>query len=746
MWRTVKAHLWRWRGIIITAPTVAGAIIGLRTLGWLQSPELMMLDQFYRWRPAEPIDDRVVLVTITERDIQNVGTWPMPDRTLATVITQLKQQKPRAIGLDLYRDLPQAPGHAELVKVFESTPNLIGIQKVTGKTIGSTVNPPPALKKAGQVGANDLVSDIDGKVRRNLLSVRDPQKHTILSLAVQLSLLYLKAEQINMEVLDAEKSQVKLGKTIYEPLKKTDGSYFDLDIGGYQVMANFRNLKANPSFRSVSLTDVLDGKMPPNFVRDRVVLIGITAESSGDLFPTPYDPKPLNGVEVHADLVSQLLSSAIDGRSPLRFWSDTTENLWIIGWAIVGTVLCWRGRYRGLARDRRAWWDFRRLPLTAIATLSLTIALISGSYVAFLFAWWVPIFPGLAAFLGTASLITAYTAWSAAEMRQTFGRYLTDEVVANLLETPEGLKLGGERRITTILISDLRGFSAISERLTPEKAVSVVNLYLEAMTTVINRYHGTINEFLGDGILVMFGTPIQRPNDPERAVACAIAMQIALQSVNQQLQAIDLPALEMGIGIHTGEVLAGNVGSQQRAKYTVIGNTVNLASRIESYTVGGQILISEQTHQACGNLVKANGQLQIRVKGIREPITVYEVCEIGGEFNQSLPKEELHLTPLKTPLPLHYRIVEGKALSDDVCSGTLLQVSEKIAEMQADQPLEPLTNLVLNLLVETQEASELWDVYVKVVEVFESDATRCYLRFTSVPPVVADFFHEIQFA
>lgn len=746
MWRTVKAGLWRWRGIIVTAPTVAGVVIGLRTFGLLQIPELMVLDQFYRWRPAEPMDDRVVLVRITEQDIQNVGEWPVSDRVLARVLNQLKQQKPRAIGLDLYRDLPKEPGHAELVKVFESTPNLIGIQKVVGKTLADTVNPPPILKKAGQVGANDVVLDLDNKARRNLVSVRDRQKNTILSLSARLALLYLAAEQVELEVLDAAKSRVKLGKTIYEPMPATDGSYVGADVGGYQVMANFRNLKAMPSFRSVSFTDVLDGKLPPNFVRDRVVLIGVTAESSRDLFPTPYDPKPINGVEIHADMVSQLLSSALEGRSPLRAWSDPAENVWIVGWALLGTVLCWRGRYRGLARDRRSQWDVRRLPLTAIGVLGLTAALVGGSYWGFVAAWWIPVFPGLAAFLGAAGIITAYTAWGAAEMRQTFGRYLTDEVVANLLETPGGLKLGGERRITTILISDLRGFSAISERLTPEKAVAVVNLYLEAMTTVINRYHGTINEFLGDGILVMFGTPIQRSNDPERAVACAIAMQLALQAVNQQLQTMDLPGLEMGIGIHTGEVLAGNVGSQQRAKYTVIGSTVNLASRIESYTVGGQILISEPTFQACHDLVKADGQLQIRVKGIREPVTVYEVREIGGEFNQALPKEEIQLTPLKTPLPLHYRIVEGKALGEQVCGGKLLQVSEKIAEMQAEQPLEPLTNLVLNLLVETKEASELWDVYVKVVEVFETDATRCYLRFTSVPPVVADFFHDVQFS
>lgn len=714
--------------------------MGLRLLGFLQVPELIALDQFFRWRPAEARDDRIVLITITERDIQNVGQWPMPDRLMAQLLNKLKQQEPRAIGLDLYRDLPVEPGYQDLVKVFASTPYIIGIQKVIGADSGTSVNPPPELKKAGQIGANDLVADMDGGTRRNLLSVRDPQKHTILSLGTKVALLYLEAEGVELKALDAATSQVQLGKTIYEPLRADDGSYVRQDVGGYQIMSNFRNLKRG--FKSISMTDVLDGKMPPNFVRDRVVLIGITAESSRDVFPTPYGP--ISGVLIHADVASQLISAALEGRPKIKFWSEPVEYGWITIWAIAGTILCWAGRYRGMSRNRETFWDVRRLPLTAIAVLAVSSAVGGGSYLAFLQGWWVPVVPALASFLGAAGVITAYTAWSAAEMRQTFGRYLTDEVVANLLETPEGLKLGGERRVATILISDLRGFSAISERLSPESAVSIVNLYLEAMTKVINRYQGTINEFLGDGIFVMFGAPIQRDNDPERAVACAIAMQIALIEVNQQLKTMNLPTLEMGIGIHTGEVLAGNVGSQQRAKYTVIGSTVNLASRIEAYTVGGQVLISDNTHRAIGSMVKVDGQMQMRAKGIREPVIIYEVREIGGEFNLALPKDDANLIPLKKTIPVQYRIVEGKSLADELYQGKLTQLSEKSAELQTDHPLEPLTNLVLNLLVETQGASELWDIYGKVVEVFEADATRCHIRFTSLPPIVMDFLHELQ--
>lgn len=748
MWMTLKKQLWQLRGMLIAVPSVAGAVIGLRLLGVLQPVELAALDQFFRLRPAEARDERIVIIEITEADLQKAVQWPMPDEKLARLLNQIKRQKPRAIGLDLYRDLPVEPGHAKLVQVFESTPYLIGIQKVVGESTGMAVNAPPTLKKNGQVGANDLLSDGDGRIRRSLLSLRDRQKQTILSLGAQLAILYLQAEGVELKTLDAKKSQIQLGKTVFEPLSRNDGGYVGLDAGGYQILGNFRNLRNG--FRSISMTEVLEGKMPEDFARDRIVLIGITAESAGDNFLTPYaqgnalnETGASSGVAIHADVTSQLISAALEGRPLLRFWADPIEYGWILGWAVVGAGLCWVGRFHGRGWNRSGNW-MDKLPWTAIAVVVVTGGLVGGSYLAFLSNWWIPVVPAAIALLGSAAAITGYTAWSAAEMRQTFGRYLTDEVVANLLETPEGLKLGGERRIITVLISDLRGFSAISEQLSPENAVSVVNLYLEAMTNVINQYQGTINEFLGDGIFVIFGAPVQRENDPERAVACAIAMQLAMKNVNQQLIQQNLPTLEMGIGVHTGEAIAGNIGSTQRAKYTVIGNTVNLASRIESYTVGEQVLISDSTFQHTQAWVQVSEKLQMRAKGIREALTLYEVSGMTGMYNLLLPKENLQLTPLHPPLVVQYRVLEGKSLADEMFQGTLLQLSQKSAELQAAQSLEPLTNLVISVLVKSETETERWDVYAKVVEVLDQSGDRFHIRFTSIPATVKIFFSTLQ--
>ena len=183
----------------------------------------------------------------------------------------------------------------------------------------------------------------------------------------------------------------------------------------------------------------------------------------------------------------------------------------------------------------------------------------------------------------------------AAHARETVGRYLSDEVAEALLAGPEATELGGERRRVTILMSDLRGFSALSERLAPERVVDVLNIHLGVMGNVIAEYGGTIDEYIGDGILVLFGAPVAREDHARRAIACALAMQLAMDEVNERATAIGLPRLQMGIGISTGDVVVGNIGSERRMKYGVVGSPVNETGRIESATVGGQILVSEST-------------------------------------------------------------------------------------------------------------------------------------------------------
>ena len=325
-------------------------------------------------------------------------------------------------------------------------------------------------------------------------------------------------------------------------------------------------------------------------------------------------------------------------------------------------------------------------------------------------------------------------------IRQVFGRYLTNEVVANLLESPEGLKLGGERRKITILTSDLRGFTATSERLQPEEVIHILNLYLEYMADVITKYQGTIDEFMGDGILVLFGAPTAREDDAVRAVACACAMQLAMGAVNEKMKELGLLPLEMGIGLNTGEVVVGNIGSEKRTKYGIVGSQVNLTYRIESYTTGGQIIISEQTLKDAGSIVKIQGQRQVKPKGVQQPITIYEVYGIAGFYNLYLPREEELFFPLDEEIPIQYALVDGKNISDTLFKGSLVELSDKGAKVRSENLEEDnlpsaLTNLKLNLLTSNIPAEVSEDMYAKVLQKW-AERGSFYIRFTANPPAV----------
>ena len=212
-------------------------------------------------------------------------------------------------------------------------------------------------------------------------------------------------------------------------------------------------------------------------------------------------------------------------------------------------------------------------------------------------------------------------------IRATFGRYVSDEIVENLLEEPEGLKLGGDLRQVTMLMSDIREFSSLCERLTPEQVMKMLNNYLGVMTDIILRHQGTIDEFIGDAILAIFGAPVQRDDDADRAVQCALDMQRAMIDINRENRRAGLPEISMGIGVNTGDVITGNIGSEKRSKYGVVGHHVNLTARIESQTAGGDILISDSTLDNLALPVEMGDSLEVQVKGIHDPVTMHRIID-----------------------------------------------------------------------------------------------------------------------
>ena len=733
----LKRLLWDWRGVWITAPMIAGLVILVRMIGFLQPWEWAAYDQYFRLRSVERRDNRIVVVGIDEADMRAIGQPIIPDEVYARLLKKLKAMQPRAIGLDIYRDLPVEPGHQQLVEVFKSTPNLIGIQKVVGDNSREAVAPPPILKAKEQVGANDLILDADNKVRRQLLYVQTPEGETMPSLGLYLALLYLDKEGIKPQTREGT-TDWQLGKTTIVRFKPNDGGYIRADDGGYQVLLNYRG--SSNRFTIVPMRDILNDKVPHDWGRDRIILIGGVSASFPDFYFTPYSssllsiPQRMAGVEIHANMTSQILSAALEGRSPLKSWPESVEWLWILLWSAVGGVLSWQGRYTGGVSN----FSIHRAlgPILAGGTL------VGSTFVAFLGGWWIPVIPPALALAGCAIAITAYIAQTARGIRKTFGRYLTDEVVANLLEHPEGLKLGGERRKITILTSDLRGFTALSERLSPEEVIKVLNIYLRYMADVITQYQGTIDEFMGDGILVLFGAPTAREDDAQRAIACAIAMQLAMDSVNEKMRQLELPHLEMGIGINTGEVVVGNIGSEKRTKYGVVGSQVNLTYRIESYTVGGQILISELTLKDAGSIVKVEGQREVHTKGVKHLVTIYEVAGIAGEYNLFLRQKEEEFFPLAEVIPIQYAILDGKHVSEIMLKGSLVKLSAKGAEVRSQTSVVPLSNIKFNLLTLNNQESVSEDIYAKVIEKEANNGNFC-IHFTSLPPQIESMLNDL---
>lgn len=630
MWALGK-QIWEWRGVLITAPSVAGLLILLRLAGLLQPLELWALDQAVCLRPLEPRDPRIVIVGINDSDLAKVREWHVSDGIVAELLEKLKAQQPRVIGLDLLRDLPLEPGHQELLKVFKSTPNLVGVKKSVGDRNYPAFAPNPILSQQDQVSSVDVVTDVDSKLRRGMLFVTPEDSEAIDSFGLRLALMYLEAEGITPE---PTAQFLQLGRAVFVPFETNDGGYVRADAGGYQILLNYRG--PAHSFHTVSISDVLEDRIPPDLVRDRIVLIGATATRLRDFFDTPYSgnliatPRPTPGVEIQANLTSQILSAALEGRSLIQVWPDPLEWLWIFLWSGAGATLSWT----------------LRSPRWIIPSIFLAAGSLLGScYLAFLGGWWIPVIPPALALIGSAAVITSYIANLERQDRQTvmnlFGRHVTQEIAEAIWQDRHQLlqqgRLLGRKMTATVLFTDLRDFSRTAEGTDPETLMSWLNEYMEAMAQIVLDHGGVVDKFIGDSVMAVFGVPLPRISpeaiaaDAQQAVHCALAMAATLKSLNQKWQAQGHLTTAMRVGIATGTVIAGSLGSSRRLDYTTIGDSVNVASRLESYdkaiakTSICRIFISEETYLYTQNQFSTQKVGSVLLKGRQQPTIIYQV-------------------------------------------------------------------------------------------------------------------------
>lgn len=389
----------RWKKRFIHRPfgllpgvTVISLIVLCRFAGLLQGWEWKLLDYCLRLRPAEPTDSRITVVAITEQDIQRIGQYPIPDGQLADLIEALLQYEPRAVGLDLFRDLPVEPGHAELINLFQTHDNLIAIERVLPPAVTMAPNGVPE----SQVGFVDSLLDEDSFLRRSLLGTSDVEGNYKLSFTIRLAQQYLEEEGIELTNGSRDPVAMRFGATELTRFQPNTGAYVRGDSGGNQILLNFRS--GDQPFQVVAMEQVLTGEVSPALLQDRLVLIGVTASSIKDTVNSAAiqssNPGLVTGIEIQAHAISQILSAVLDGRPLLRSWPDGWEYVWIIGWGILGM---------SLSRLTRS--PTQHLTIVAIASLALFLA----GYGLLIVGWWIPLVPAwLVFFLNSVVLYGFY--------------------------------------------------------------------------------------------------------------------------------------------------------------------------------------------------------------------------------------------------------------------------------------------------------------------------------------------------
>ncbi|OKH44126.1 histidine kinase [Calothrix sp. HK-06] len=377
VWKKIKKEISIWRQAALPGLAVTTVVVIARLNGLLQPLEWIALDNLFRLRPIEPTDNRITIIGINEKDIESVGTYPIPDREIAVLINKVQSYQPKVIGLDLVRNVPIEPGNQELANILKNNKNLIAIEKVL-----PTEYPPPPNIPPDRIGFSDVLLDRDGNARRLLLGT--PSKNDYkLSLSSRLVQNYLITKGISLENGIHDPEAMRFARVEIPRVLPNTGGYVGIDTGGVQTLLNWRS--GEEPFQTLSLNDIKAAKFEPELLRSRIVLIGMTAPSVPDYVNTNavIGLKPHNhiyGVKFHAQATSQIISAVLDKRPLLRAWSDGWEYLWIITWGIISIII---GRLTQSA--------FKNLLTTGITSFIL----IGTSYLFFIQGWWIPVAPNL---------------------------------------------------------------------------------------------------------------------------------------------------------------------------------------------------------------------------------------------------------------------------------------------------------------------------------------------------------------
>lgn len=513
--------------VIIVSLLVTLGSMGLRSLGKIENLELVVFNIMMRMRPEQEPDSRLLIVAITEEDLKNQKKWPIPDEVLAELLKKLQKHQPTAIGLDIYRELPQPPGYQEFVTQI-GRPNVITIRNIDSyKKIGK----PPSVPD-NQVGFNDIAVDPDGIVRRNLLFA----SKKLYSFSMRLAILYLESQGIKPEPSPINKDYLQLGKTLFIPLQSNAGGYANLDNRGYQILINYRN--GFNIAQQLTLTEILNEEFDPNLVKNRIVLIGSTAPSLKDIFFTPYstiedENNKISGVELHAQMTSQIISTVLNHQPLFWFWPEWGEILWIGCWAYVGGLLAWKTK--------------RLLYFTITWGIGLA-TLLSITFILFLQAGWIPVVTPSLTLFTTAAIVLLHKLRQDVLHDQLTGLPNRDMLLDKLQKATKLAKTKAEY-LFAVLFLDLDDFKVINNSLGHDLGDKLLIKIAHRLQMCLLIENITVARLGGDEFAILI-TDILEPNQIENA---AKDIQQALTSPFQIKDQEIFITVSIGIAIGTAK-------------------------------------------------------------------------------------------------------------------------------------------------------------------------------------------------
>lgn len=651
------------KSLILMALTLlclaAAAAIGQSRL--VEVLELKSLDYRFRLLPDQKTASKdIVLIEIDDNSIKHLepefGRWPWPREVHAFFLGYMKRARPHSVSFDVLfaeRDLRNGEGDELFVEATRETGGVIhaiylGNQDNSAVSVAipeellhrfSIPSPGyftefiqadfPFLELArgsSSLGHISNVLDPDGPFRHYLpLATYRDHSYPSIALSTALENLGLNSRDLRIEEgrVQAEQLSIPLNMLGRVPI------WFNGGPGTYESYSY-----SHLVYSEFQIREGMEPGLPPEIFEDKIVLIGVTASGLHELFTTPYSGSAgeradgnggvrlgkISGLEIHANMVDNFLHN--------RYLSQQsrTVKVFVTGIGIFLVLL--------VVVYLRLWLSIGLILSLFIGYLSLAEWLFSYRYqtsIALPMLGWV-----LATVIGL-----TYQYWfegaQKRQVKQVFSRYVSKDVFQRLLDDPTSAELGGSRTEMSVLFSDLRGFTSMSEGRNPEEIVDQLNEYFSVMVEIVFEHQGTVDKFVGDMIMALFSAPLHDPDHADHAVQCALAMRRELNELNRDWEARGLPTLQFGVGINSGEMVAGNVGSASIRSYTVIGDNVNLGARIESLCKDFQatILISEFTHSRL-KLDYALEELgEVTVKGKEKPVKVFKV-HTDAERNRDL--------------------------------------------------------------------------------------------------------------